>query len=187
LTDVSIPTQNNHQENIETKHKEINNLHPKVDMKQFEEVINQDDTPIEFLNHSAALREPLSINLHCTGSKGGYEPAVFVQLSGKNLDYQSKSGFDAEEVVVNRLKDVNLTNVSITNKAQCNHQENIETEQKEISNLHPKVDMKQFEEVINQDDAPIEFLNHSAALRESLSINLHCIGSKGGYEPAVFT
>jgi hypothetical protein len=65
------------------------------------------------LNHSAALRESLSINLHCTGSKGGYEPAVFTQLSGKNLDYHSKSGFDAEEVLVNRFKDVNLTNDSI--------------------------------------------------------------------------
>jgi hypothetical protein len=91
-------------------------------MKQFGKVVNQDDAPIEFLDHSAALREPLSINLHCTGSKGGYEPAVLDQLSGKNLDYQPKSGFDAEEDIVYRFKEVNLTNVSISNKAKCNPQ-----------------------------------------------------------------
>jgi hypothetical protein len=55
-------------------------------MKQFEEVINQDDTPIEFMNHPAAYRETTPINLHCTGSKGGYESAAFIELSGKNID-----------------------------------------------------------------------------------------------------
>jgi hypothetical protein len=69
----------------ETIYKGIIDLHPKEDKKQFEEVIKQDDTPIEIMNHSAALREPLSINLHCTGSKGGYESAALTQLSGKNL------------------------------------------------------------------------------------------------------
>jgi hypothetical protein len=55
-------------------------------MKQFEEVINQDDTPIEFMYRPAVLRDATSINLHCTGNKGGYESAALIQLSGKNLD-----------------------------------------------------------------------------------------------------
>jgi hypothetical protein len=93
----------------ETSYKEIIDLHPKDDSKQFEEVINQDDTPIEFMDHSAALRETLIIDLHCTGSKGGYESAGFIQLSGKNLDYHSKSGFDDGELIVNFIKDNNST------------------------------------------------------------------------------
>jgi hypothetical protein len=44
------------------------------------------------MDHSAALWETLSFDQHCTGSKGGYESAANIQLSGKNLDYQSKSG-----------------------------------------------------------------------------------------------
>jgi Fe-S cluster assembly scaffold protein SufB len=42
-------------EEKETVYKGIISLHTKVDMKQFEEVINQDDTPIEFMNHSAVF------------------------------------------------------------------------------------------------------------------------------------
>jgi hypothetical protein len=60
----------------------------------------------------AVLPDTTSINLHCTGSKDGYESAVFIQFSGKNLDYQSKSGFDAEEVIVNHIKDDSSTKVS---------------------------------------------------------------------------
>jgi hypothetical protein len=61
------------------------------------------------MNHSTALQEPLSINLHFTGSKGGYESAALTQFSGKNLDYDSKSGFNAEELIVNLFKDNNST------------------------------------------------------------------------------
>jgi hypothetical protein len=59
----------------ETIYKGIISLYPKVDLKQFEEVINLGDTPIEFMDHSATLRETLSFNQHYTGSKGGYESA----------------------------------------------------------------------------------------------------------------
>jgi hypothetical protein len=62
-------------------------------LKQFEETINLGDTPIEIMDHSAALRETLSFNRHYTGSKDGYESVAKIQLSGKNLDCQSKSGF----------------------------------------------------------------------------------------------
>jgi hypothetical protein len=33
--------------NTETRHKGFNNLHPKVNLKQFEKTINLGDTPIE--------------------------------------------------------------------------------------------------------------------------------------------
>jgi hypothetical protein len=54
-------------------------------LKQFEEVINLDDTPIEFMDQSAALWETLSFNQHRTGNKDGYESAAIIQLSGKIL------------------------------------------------------------------------------------------------------
>jgi hypothetical protein len=40
----------------ETIYRGIISLQPKVDLKQFEKVINLDDTPIEFMDHLAALR-----------------------------------------------------------------------------------------------------------------------------------
>jgi hypothetical protein len=55
--------------NIETKYKGFNDLHLKVDLKQFEETVNLGDTPIKFMDHSAALRETLSFNQPCTGAK----------------------------------------------------------------------------------------------------------------------
>jgi hypothetical protein len=68
----------------ETIYKEIISLHPKVDLKQFEEIINQDATPIEFMDHSAALRETLSFNQHCTGSKSSCVQALYNQMLSKN-------------------------------------------------------------------------------------------------------
>jgi hypothetical protein len=65
------------------------------------------------MDHSAALRETLSFNRLYTGSKDGYESAAKIQLSGKNLDCQSKSGFCTEENSVNLIKDVKSNIVSI--------------------------------------------------------------------------
>jgi hypothetical protein len=92
----------------ETIYKRISSLYPKVDLKQFEEVINLDNTPIEFMDHSAAFRETLSFNQYCTGSKGGYELAANIQLSGKNLDYQSNSGCNTEGNFVSLFKSEQL-------------------------------------------------------------------------------
>jgi hypothetical protein len=51
---------------IEVIDRGFNDLQTKVDLNQFEETINLCDTPIEFMNHSAALRENLGFNQHCT-------------------------------------------------------------------------------------------------------------------------
>jgi hypothetical protein len=128
-------------------------------MKQLEEVINQENTPIEFMDHSSALRETLSIDLHCTGSKGGYESAAFIQLSGKNLDFHSKSGFDHVELIVNFIKDNNSTFSLTFNQPM------------EKNNLYSEADIN--------GSTPTQLSDCSAALRETLSIDLHCTGSKG--------
>jgi hypothetical protein len=47
---------------VETNYKVFNDLQPKGDLKQFEETINLGDTPIEFMDHLAALQETLSFN-----------------------------------------------------------------------------------------------------------------------------
>jgi hypothetical protein len=67
----------------ETIYKGIVSLHPKVDSKQFEEIINSNDTSIEFMDHSAALRETLSFNHHRTGAK-------MVMNQQQALSYQAK-------------------------------------------------------------------------------------------------
>jgi hypothetical protein len=64
---------------VETIYKGFISLQPKMDLKQFEEAINLGDTPMEFMDHSAALQETLSFNQHRTGSKGGYGSAANVQ------------------------------------------------------------------------------------------------------------
>jgi hypothetical protein len=63
------------------------------------------------------------------------------------------------------------------------------TKEKEIvykgfNDLQPKVNLKHFEETIKLSDTPTEFMNCSAALQETTSINLRCTGSKDGYESA---
>jgi hypothetical protein len=153
--------------NIETKYNGFNYLHPKVDLKQFGRTINLGDTPIEFLNHSAVLQDALSFNQHCTGNKGGYESAAKIQLSSKNLDCRSKSGFYTEKVIVNCIKDVNSTKVSI-----------MANQPKEYSNLSYKAN--------SLDNTPTQRRNRSAALLDTLSINLHCTGSKDSCAQAYF-
>jgi hypothetical protein len=59
------------------------------------------------------VEEPSTFNQHCTWNKGGYGSAANIQLSSKNLDCQSKSGFNTEENSVNLFKDVNSSIVSI--------------------------------------------------------------------------
>jgi hypothetical protein len=70
----------------ETKYKGFIGLQPKVNSERIDETIKQVDTPTEFVNHSAAVRELNSINLHRTGSKDCCEPAANSQISIKNLD-----------------------------------------------------------------------------------------------------
>jgi hypothetical protein len=60
----------------------------------------------------------------------------------------------------------------------------VETFYKGFISLQPKVDLKQFDETINLGDTPIEFMNQSIALRETLNTNLHCTGSKDDYGSA---
>jgi hypothetical protein len=54
--------------------------------------------------HSAALRETTRINLHCTGSKGGYESAAFIQLSGKILITNQKVDLTLKKLSLNISK-----------------------------------------------------------------------------------
>jgi hypothetical protein len=128
-------------------------------LKQFEEKINLGDTPIEFMDHSAALWETLSFNQHYTGSKGGYGSATNIQLSSKNLYCQSNSGFNTEENSVNLFKNVNSSIVSI----DLNQPKNYPNQSYEASSL------------VN---IPTQHADYQAALRETLRFNHHCTGSK---------
>jgi hypothetical protein len=58
-------------------------IQSKVNLKQFEETINLGDTPIEFMNQSAALRETLSFDQHCIGSKDRYESELLFSYQAK--------------------------------------------------------------------------------------------------------
>jgi hypothetical protein len=136
-------------------------------LKQFEEVINLDDTPIEFMDHSAALRETLSFSQHCTGSKNGYESAANIQLSGKNLDYQSSGGFNTEESFDSLFKHVISTNVSI----QFNQ---------------PKIYPNQSYDASSLIKIPTQHADCLAAFRETLSFNQHRAGSKSSCVQALF-
>jgi hypothetical protein len=151
----------------ETIYRGFISLQPKVDLKQFEEAINLGDAPIEFMNHSAALRETLSFNQHCTGSKGGYESATSPQFSSKNLDCQSKSGFYTEENIVTFIKDVKSNIVSIDVK-------------------QPKIYPNQSNEASSLVNIPTQHADYLAALRETLSFNQHCTGSKSSYVQAYY-
>jgi hypothetical protein len=115
------------------------------------------------MDHSAALREPLSINLHCTGSKDGYGSAVLTQ-SCKNLGYHPKSGFDAGELIVKCFNDNNSTKFL----------------------YQPMENTNQMFDADVRDNTPTQHSDWSAALRESLSINLHCTGNKDDFESAAY-
>jgi hypothetical protein len=69
----------------ETVYKGFMGLQPKISSEQLDETINLVDTPIESMNHSAAVRKSTSFHQHRTGSKDGYEPANMNQLLSKNL------------------------------------------------------------------------------------------------------
>jgi hypothetical protein len=88
--DINRCKQLHPQKAIETIYKGFIGLQPKVDLKLFEETINQVDIPIESMNHSSAVPESTSFNQHRTGSKDDYEPANNIQLSSKNLDCNQK-------------------------------------------------------------------------------------------------
>jgi hypothetical protein len=64
------------------------------------------------------------------------------------------------------------------------HPKKQETIYKGFMGLQSKVNLEQFDEAINLVDTSMEFMNHSAAVRKSKSINLHRTGSKDGSEPA---
>jgi hypothetical protein len=119
------------------------------------------------MDHSAALRKTLSFNQYCTGSKGGYESAANIQLSGKNLDYQSNSGFNTEENIVNLFKDVNLSIVSIDFN-------------------QPKIYSDQSYGASSLCSTPTQHADCLAALRENLSFNQHCTGSKSSCVQGLF-
>jgi hypothetical protein len=136
-------------------------------LKKFEETINLGDTPIEFMDHSAALREILRFDHHCTGSKGGYGSAANIQLSSKNLDCQSNSGFNPEENIVSLFKDVNSSIVSIDFN-------------------QPTIYPNQSYEASSFVNIPTQHADCLAALRETLRFNHHCTGSKSSCVQALF-
>jgi hypothetical protein len=83
---------------IETIERGFNDIQPKVDLKQFEETVNLGDTPIMFMDHSAALRETLSFNQHCTGSK-------------VVMDQQQTFSYQAKILIVNQMVDLILKKI----------------------------------------------------------------------------
>jgi hypothetical protein len=136
-------------------------------LKQFEKAINLGDTPIEFMDHSAAFPEPLGFNQHCTGSKGGYGSAANVQLSSKNLNCQSNGGFNTEESFGNTIKDVKSNTVSI----------NFD---------QPKIYSDRSDDTSSLVNTPTQHEDCLAALRETLSFNQHRTGSKSRYVHALY-
>jgi hypothetical protein len=107
------------------------------------------------MEHSAAVRETISFNQHCIESKGGYESASNIQLSSKNLDCQSNSGFKTEENTVNLFKDVKSNTVSV----------NVD---------QPKIYSDQSDDTSSLVNTPTQHADCLAALRETLSFNQHC-------------
>jgi hypothetical protein len=130
----------------ETIYKGFMGLQPKVDLKHFEETINLVDTSIESMNHSAAVRELISFDLHRTGSEDGYEPAKNHQIASKNLDCQSKSEEDTEDNFVKSIKDDKSSSVSIQ------------------SNIQPKNNSIQCKEADDLVNTPIQLMNLMAAV-----------------------
>jgi hypothetical protein len=111
------------------------------------------------MDHSAALRETLSFNQHCTGSKGGYGSASNIQLSSKNLVCQSNSGFNTEENFVSLFKDVESKIVSIDFN-------------------QPKIYSNRSNEASSLVNIPTQHMDCLAALREILGFNQHCTQQK---------
>jgi hypothetical protein len=111
------------------------------------------------MDHLAALKETPSFHQHCTGSKGGHGSASIIQLSSKNLDCQSNSGFNTEENTVNLFQDIKSNTVSINFD-----QSKIYSDQSNYTN--------------SLVSTPTQHAECLAALWETLSFNQHRIGNK---------
>jgi hypothetical protein len=118
------------------------------------------------MNQSAAVPETLSFDQHCTESKDGYGPAPFNQLSSKNLDCQSKSGYNTEEYTVTTIKDV---------------KSNIVSNQFD----QPKINPNQSNEANNLVNIPTQHMDRLAAVWKTLNFNQHYAGSKSDYIQAL--